>query len=137
MPANTRGIRILYKALAQGQPVAMLPDQEPQAGTGLFAPFFGVQAYSMVFLARLATKSGAPIVYAWCERLPWGRGYHLHFRAAPEATRADKIEDAVTATNLGVENCVRECPAQYQWSYRRFRTRPEGEASFYKVKTPG
>ena len=134
VPANARGIRILYKALEQGLPVAMLPDQEPQAGTGIFAPFFGVPAYSMVFLARLAAKSGAPIVFVWCERLSWGRGYRIHFRKAPEATRSDNIEEAVAATNLAVEDCVRECPAQYQWSYRRFRTRPEGEASFYTAK---
>jgi KDO2-lipid IV(A) lauroyltransferase len=132
LPANARGIRILYKTLEQNQPVAMLPDQEPQAGTGIFAPFFGVPAYSMVFLARLAAKSCAPIVFVWCERLSWGRGYRLHFRATPEAARSDRIDEAVTATNLAVEQCVRECPEQYQWSYRRFRTRPEGEASFYK-----
>jgi KDO2-lipid IV(A) lauroyltransferase len=135
VPANAGGIRILYKTLEQGQPVAMLPDQEPQAGTGIFAPFFGVPAYSMVFLARLAAKSGAPIVFVWCERLSWGRGYRLHFRTAPEATRADNIDAAVAATNLAVEHCVRECPSQYQWSYRRFRERPGGEASLYKTKT--
>lgn len=134
VPANARGIRILYKTLDQGRPAAMLPDQEPQAGTGIFAPFFGIPAYSMVFLARLSAKSGAPIVFVWCERLSWGRGYRVHFRKAPEATRSDHIEEAVAATNLAVENCVRERPAQYQWSYRRFRTRPEGEASFYTAK---
>jgi len=137
VPANARGIRILYRTLEQGRPVAMLPDQEPQAGTGIFAPFFGIPAYSMVFLARLAAKSGAPIVFVWCERLSWGRGYRLHFRAAPEATRSDNIEEAVAATNQAVENCVRECPAQYQWSYRRFRTRPGGAASVYKTKAQG
>jgi len=137
VPANARGIRILYRTLEQGHPVAMLPDQEPQAGTGIFAPFFGVPAYSMVFLARLSAKSGAPIVFVWCERLSRGRGYRLHFRAAPEATRSGNLEEAVAATNLAVENCVRECPAQYQWSYRRFRTRPGGAASAYKTKAPG
>ncbi|MGB5718252.1 MAG: hypothetical protein WBN81_14325, partial [Gammaproteobacteria bacterium] len=46
------------------------------------------------------------------------------------------IHTAVTATNQAVEDCVRECPEQYQWSYRRFKTRPEGEAAFYKKKRP-
>lgn len=132
--ANARGIRVLYKTLEQGQPVAMLPDQEPQGGTGIFAPFFGVPAYSMVFLARLAAKSGATVVFVWCERLSWGRGYRLHFRATPEAIHSNRLDEAVAATNQTVENCVRECPAQYQWSYRRFRTRPEGEASLYDTK---
>jgi len=129
--ANIRGIRLLYQTLERGNVVGVLPDQEPRAGTGIFAPFFGIPAYSMVFLGRLAAKTGAPVIFSWCERLPMGRGYRLHFRKAPAAIHSSNLDEAVAATNLAVEQCVRECPAQYQWSYRRFRTRPDGEASLY------
>jgi Kdo2-lipid IVA lauroyltransferase/acyltransferase len=129
--ATTQGIRTLYKTLQQGHAIAMLPDQEPQVGAGTFAPFFGVSAYSMVLLARMAAKSGAPVIFACCERLPWGSGYQLYFRSAPDITNPANISAAIDATNKAVEDCVRECPAQYQWSYRRFRTRPAGEAPFY------
>ena len=129
--ATTQGIRTLYQTLQQGHAVAMLPDQEPQAGAGIFAPFFGIPAYSMVLLARLATRSDAPVIFVWCERLSWGRGYQLHFRAMPDITNPANIAAAVNATNKAIEDCVRECPAQYQWSYRRFRTRPAGEEPFY------
>jgi len=132
VPANASGIRKLYVTLERGGAVAMLPDQEPQRGTGVFAPFFGIPAYSMVFLGRLAAKTGAPVIFTWCERLPLGRGYRLHFRQPPVTIQSGNIADAVAATNLAVEQCVQECPAQYQWSYRRFRTRPNGEVSFYK-----
>ncbi len=126
VPANARGIRILYKTLKQGDAVGMLPDQEPLGGTGVFAPFFGIPAYSMVFLGRLAAKSGAPIIFTWCERLSWGRGYHLHFRQAPASACSADTQQATSANNLVVEEIVRTNPAQYQWSYRRFRRRPEG-----------
>lgn len=129
--ATAQGIRNLYKNLAQGQAVAMLPDQEPHAGAGIFAPFFGIPAYSMVLLARLAAKSGTPVIFVWCERLSWGRGYRLHFRETPDVIHSGNIKDAVNATNKAIENCIRECPEQYQWSYQRFRTRPAGEASCY------
>jgi KDO2-lipid IV(A) lauroyltransferase len=132
IPANTRGIRTLYMTLEKGGAIAMLPDQEPQGGTGVFAPFFGIPAYSMVLLGRLAAKTGAPVIFTWCERLPFGGGYRLHFHEAPVAIKSKDITEAVNATNLTVEQCVRKCPEQYQWSYRRFRTRPEGEPSFYK-----
>jgi len=131
IPTTGHGIRTLYKTLAQGNAVAMLPDQEPHAGNGIFAPFFGVPAFSMVLLARLAAKSGTPVIIVWCERLSWGRGYRLHFRAAPGITNPADINAAVNATNKAVEDCVRECPTQYQWSYRRFRIRPAGEEPFY------
>lgn len=136
VPATAKGVRTLYKALEQGGVVAMLPDQEPKAGTGIFAPFFGIPAYSMVFLAKLAARADTPIIFAWCERLSWGRGYHLHFRAMPDAVPSGDIHIAVAAINQAAEDCVRECPEQYQWSYRRFKTRPEGETSFYKKKRP-
>ena len=134
VPATGKGIRAIYKALDQGGVVAMLPDQEPQAGAGIFAPFFGVSAYTMVFLARLAARTDTPVIFSWCERLSWGRGYHLHFRAMPASEQPANLETAVAAINQAVEMCVRECPEQYQWSYRRFKTRPEGEASFYKKR---
>jgi len=132
VPANARGVRTLYVTLERGGAVAMLPDQEPKRGTGMFAPFFGIPAYSMVFLGRLAEKTGAPVIFTWCERLPLGRGYRLHFHQSPAAIHSGDIAEAVAATNLAVEQCVSECPEQYQWSYRRFRTRPDGERSFYK-----
>jgi len=135
VPANARGLRTLFKTLEEGGTVAMLPDQEPKAGTGVFAPFFGVAALSMVFLSRLTAKNGVPIVFVWCERLSWGRGYHLHFRETPELAYAQELEASVSGINLAVENCIRECPAQYQWGYRRFHTRPEGEPSLYQSGT--
>ena len=52
----------------------------------------------------------------------------------PERVHSDNIHTAVTAINQAVEDCVRECPEQYQWSYRRFKTRPDSEPSFYKKK---
>jgi Kdo2-lipid IVA lauroyltransferase/acyltransferase len=131
VPANARGLRTLFKTLEEGGTVAMLPDQEPKAGSGVFAPFFGIPAFSMVLLSRLVAKSGAPVVFVWCERLSWGRGYHLHFRHPPEMAYARDPAVSVTGINQAVENCIRECPAQYQWGYRRFRTRPDGESPLY------
>lgn len=131
VPATSSGIRALYSALRKGGAVAMLPDQEPQAGTGIFSPFFDVPAYSMVFLSRLAAKTGAPLVFAWCERLSFGRGYILHFRPAPQDVYAIDTETSVAAINRAVENCIMECPEQYQWGYRRFKTRPTGEPALY------
>ncbi|MBT8121083.1 MAG: bacitracin ABC transporter permease, partial [Gammaproteobacteria bacterium] len=58
-------------------------------------------------------------------------GYRLHFRPALDATYTDDLDTSVAAINLAVEDMIRECPAQYQWSYRRFRTRPEGDAPLY------
>jgi KDO2-lipid IV(A) lauroyltransferase len=131
VPATACGIRALRRAAGQGGTVAMLPDQEPRSGSGRFAPFFGIPAYSMTLLVRLSLSTGAPIVFTYCERLPWGRGYRLHFRAAPQEIYSPDTTAAVTAMNRAVEDLIRECPAQYQWNYRRFARRPGGERSMY------
>ncbi len=122
---DAAGIRALYRALKRGEAVGVLPDQEPSAGGGLFAPFFGVSAYTMVLLARLAQGSQAPVFFAYAERLPRGAGYHLRFSPAPDDFHALPLAQAVAMTNALVERCVRALPEQYQWSYKRFRTRPQ------------
>ncbi|MEK1843176.1 MAG: lipid A biosynthesis lauroyl acyltransferase, partial [Pseudomonas sp.] len=33
--------------------------------------------------------------------------------------------------NQWVESALRECPEQYLWAHRRFKTRPPGEAKLY------
>ena len=130
MPSDAGGVRSLYQTLREGGVVAILPDQEPGAGGGVFAPFFGIEAQTMLLLSRLARKTGAAVFFGYCERLPGGR-YRMRFHAAgPDIADSDP-RTAATALNRGVEACVRECPAQYAWSYRRFRTRPPGEPPLY------
>lgn len=130
-PTSAKGVRSLYETLARGGVVGMLPDQDPGQGGGVFAPFFGVSANSMVLLGRLARKTGAAVFFGFCERLPGTRGYRFHFLPAPEGIDDPDPQVAATAMNRGVEACVRALPEQYQWSYRRFRSRPAGEARIY------
>ncbi len=128
---DARGIRRLYQALAAGAVIGILPDQDPGDDGGVFAPFFGVPANSMVLLGRLARKTGAAVFFGFCERLPGTQGYRFHFLPAPDGIADPDPAVAAAAMNRGVEACVRRCPEQYQWSYRRFRTRPSGAAKIY------
>jgi len=127
---DAKGVRRIYEALAQGGVVGILPDQDPGRG-GVFAPFFGIQANSMVLLGRLARKTGAAVFFGFCERLPGATGYRVHFFPAPEGIDAADPVIAASAMNLAIERCVRTCPEQYQWGYRRFRTRPPGQPRIY------
>jgi KDO2-lipid IV(A) lauroyltransferase len=131
VPSDRSGMRRLLEALRQGGSVGVLPDQDPPAGSGVFAPFFGIVAHSPTFASRLARRTGATILYVYAERLSWGRGFVLHIDAAPFGVAdADEVR-AVTALNAGVEACVRRLPAQYYWAYMRYRRRPAGEPPFY------
>lgn len=132
VPTDHSGVRALYQALRRGQVAGILPDQVPSdASSGIFAPFFGIPAYTMVLVYRLARKSGASVIFTYAERLPQEQGFHLHFLPAPADIAAENLEVAVAALNQGVETCVQGCPTQYQWSYKRFKRRPEGKPSVY------
>jgi KDO2-lipid IV(A) lauroyltransferase len=118
--AEGAGVRTLYKRLAAGGAVGILPDQKPRAGEGEFAPFFGRDALTMVLLPRLAVRTGATVLFAFAERLPRGAGFRIHLLPAPEGLDDADPRRACTALNRGVEACVQVAFAQYQWHYRRW-----------------
>lgn len=135
--AEGPGIRQLFKRLRAGGVVGILPDQQPKAGEGEFAPFFGVQALSMTLVGRLAERSGAPVLFAWCERIGDGPTFALRFEHAPEGIDAADPQVAVTALNAGVEAIARRDPAQYQWTYKRYSRRPPGSGEYNPYRDVG
>ena len=127
-PANIRGVRTLYKALARGETIGLLPDQAPGKGEGVWADFFGRPAYTMTLVRRLQQASGAAVIMVFARRLPAGRGYHLRYELLPEQDLDE------TALNRAVEAQVRRCPEQYLWSYNRYKTPAGAEPPPAKAK---
>ncbi|TPG11406.1 lipid A biosynthesis acyltransferase [Rhodanobacter glycinis] len=118
--ADGAGVRTLYKRLAAGGTVGILPDQKPRAGEGQVAPFFGREALTMVLLPRLAARTGATVLFAFAERLPRGAGYRIQLLSAPQGIDDANLELACAALNRGVQDCVELAFAQYQWQYKRY-----------------
>ncbi|MDQ2971796.1 MAG: lipid A biosynthesis acyltransferase [Rhodanobacteraceae bacterium] len=123
--ADGAGVRALYKRLNAGGVVGILPDQQPKRGEGQFAPFFGMEAHTMVLLPRMAQRTGATVLFAFAERLPDGEGFRIHLRNAPQGIADANLRAACTALNLGVQECVETAFAQYQWTYKRWAERPD------------
>ncbi|MGV8923045.1 MAG: lauroyl acyltransferase [Thermomonas sp.] len=126
--AEASGVRTLLKRLQKGGVVGILPDQQPKVGDGEFAPFFEVQALTMTLLGRLAARSGARVLVAWCERLPGTSPprFAMHVQEAPEAIADADPRQSVAALNNMVEAISRRDLAQYQWTYKRYTLRPSG-----------
>ena len=124
-PTTTGGVRMILKSLKQGRVVGMLPDQVPGEGQGVWAPFFGRPAYTMTLALRLARQSGAPMLVALGDRLPWGRGYVIHVHALHlPLDQGDTV--AAAALNAAMEDLIRQRPGMYLWSYARYKQpRPE------------
>ena len=121
--AEAAGIRQLFKRLRDGGVVGILPDQQPKKGDGEFADFFGKPAYTMTLLSRLAERSGAAVLFAYCERIG-ELEFALRIEPAPAAIAADDTMVAVAALNAAVEGIARRDPAQYQWTYKRYTLQP-------------
>ena len=115
--ADLKGVRILLRAIKNGEAIGILPDQAPGVGEGEWAQFFGRPAYTMTLTGRLAA-SGAQVILAFAERLPRGAGYHLHLEAMPAPLAAEPPERTL---NRALEGLIRQCPAQYLWGYNRYK----------------
>jgi KDO2-lipid IV(A) lauroyltransferase len=126
--------RDVLRAFQRGEAVGILSDQNVLAGEGVFVDFFGRLASTTTGPARLARKTGVPIVLGlviWDEKL--GK-YRLRFDPVEWIKRADPEEEirANTAnfTRL-IEEYVRHYPEQWLWVHRRWKTRPPGEPPLY------
>ena len=131
VPTDAKGVRGLLSALRKSELVGILPDQDPGRAGGEFAPFFGVQANTTTLTSKLAQKTNADVVACFAKRLPAAKGYALYFAPANKTINDKNMADSLKALNQEVEKLILKCPEQYQWSYKRFKTRPEGEAKFY------
>lgn len=119
-PTTTQGLRRLRRALGSGSAVLLLPDQVPPPSAGVDAPFFGSPARTMTFAHQLVRRSRARVVFGWIERT--AKGFAAHFRPASDGIYAADAHTSAAAMNADIESIVRRDPAQYQWSYKRFKT---------------
>ena len=122
-PANLSGVRTLFKVLKKNGSIGLLPDQVPQHGEGVWANFFGKPAYTMTLSAKLHQMTGAPILLTYAERLSQGQGYVIRF-VPFEQTLGGAPEEQAGAINAAMEQLIARCPAQYFWSYNRYKTPP-------------
>ncbi|MBL8289245.1 MAG: lysophospholipid acyltransferase family protein [Rubrivivax sp.] len=129
-PATLGGVRQLLRALRKGESVGLLPDQVPPEGMGVWAPFFGRDAYTMTLAGKLARQTGCAMLAIWGRRLPRGAGWHVEVMPMPAplpaaaALPADEAEaqrvDAC-AINRSMELLIARAPSQYLWGYHRYK----------------
>lgn len=122
--ADMSGVRLMLKTLKDGGSIIVLPDQVPSGGDGVWAPFFGKPAYTMTLVPRLALSTEATVLLFYCERLPAGRGFRLCISPLRGEFTNNKAHDAAIV-NANVEDLILAIPAQYLWSYRRYKA-PSG-----------
>ncbi|MDG9666471.1 lysophospholipid acyltransferase family protein [Hahella sp. CR1] len=131
VPANKRGVMRLFHILREQGVIGILPDQEPELSGGVFAPFFGIPANTIKLVSKLIERTDAKVLCVYAKRLPEGEGFVMTVRSVAADIYSEDLETSAAALNATVEVCVRETPEQYQWEYKRFKRRPDGERHFY------
>lgn len=125
----------MIRALKAGGPLWYAPDHDygPHKSS-VFAPFFAVQeANTVSATSTLARLGNSCVIPAFLKRLPGLQGYELIFYPKMEDFPSNDLAADAQKTNQQIEKMVSECDEQYMWLHRRFKTRPQGEASLYKT----
>ncbi|SSC11179.1 lipid A biosynthesis acyltransferase [thiotrophic endosymbiont of Bathymodiolus puteoserpentis (Logatchev)] len=121
--------RTLITTLKSGLPIWYAPDQDLGAKHSTFAPFFGVQTATINATAKLAKIDNTVVIPLSFSRNK--SGYELEFyRALSDYPSSDALQNATTNNQI-LQIQILKAPEQYLWIHRRFKTRPEGKASFY------
>ena len=119
VPTNLNGVRQMTRALSKGEAIAILPDQVPSGGDGIWAPFFGKPAYTTTLPIRLANRHNTPAVMFTAKRRALGKGWII------DAKRLDAFSEdansAVKELNAAIEAAILVAPEQFIWSYNRYK----------------
>lgn len=124
-------MRSIVRRLREGRVVWYSPDQDHGIKHSVFAPFFGIPTATVTATAKLMRMGKAKPVFVSHRRDNATNQYTITFsRPEQEFPTGEDVADA-TIINQMIEQAIRLQPDQYMWVHRRFKTRPEGDQSFY------
>lgn len=124
-------VRQLLRVLENNQAIWYAYDIDAGRKNSVFAPFFGIPTASMTALSRMITLSDATIIPVHYARREGKLFYDVVLSPPLQSfPTGDFVQDA-TLLNHVIEKNVRANPDQYIWQYKRFKTRPPGDARFY------
>ena len=129
--SRKQGVKPIMRALREGLPYFMLPDMDFGDKDAPFVPFFGVPAATLTAPGRIAAATGAQVIPVVATYLPDYQGWSVKFYPAFVDYPGDDTIEAARRMNAFIEERVREAPAEYFWTHKRFKTRPAGEVSLY------
>ena len=126
-----RAARVLMRSLAENGVVMLLVDQAVQPKEGVLVPFLGRPAWTTPAPARMALRTGATIVFAFCNAA--GLRHQLEFT---EAIRADLLSgderdpvNLTTRINEVISARIAARPEHWLWMHDRWKGTGESEAT--------
>jgi lauroyl-Kdo2-lipid IVA myristoyltransferase len=129
---NDQSMVPLIKAVRDGYWMFYLPDEDRGSSQSVFVPFFGEPKLTTATIGRLAKTCRAPVLPVICRYRPETRRFELAFAPALHGPPSDDVRVDARRINQAFEDLLAPDPAQYLWTQKIFRRRPEGVPSLYK-----
>jgi KDO2-lipid IV(A) lauroyltransferase len=119
-----QSLRPVLEALKRNASVAIICDQN---AADVFVPFFGQQTGTVDGPAKIALRTGAPMLFFMGVRDGGGK-YHIECNGyyRPESTgdtRSD-LEKTMAEVNRNLEEMIRRHPEQWLWFHDRWKSSP-------------
>jgi KDO2-lipid IV(A) lauroyltransferase len=118
VPTTRHGVAQLLRALKAGEIVGILPDNVASGGDGVWVNFFGKKVFATTLAAKFILYPGTTTFFACTKRVR--EGFVIDYY--PYTPKTDEVSVVVQDLYTMLESMVLEVPAQYYWSYDRFRT---------------
>jgi KDO2-lipid IV(A) lauroyltransferase len=116
--------RAVLQCLKKNQIVALLPDQN---AADVFVPFLGQPTGTVHGPGILHLRTGAPLLFSWCIRMPDGR-FHITFEppeiVTPTGDQAADVVRVMALVNARLEAQIRQHPTQWLWLHNRWKSSP-------------
>jgi KDO2-lipid IV(A) lauroyltransferase len=126
-----RAARALMRGLAENAVVVLLPDQAVQPREGVLVPFMGRKAWTTDAPAKLALRSGATIVFAFC--IPDRTRHRLEFEGpivVDELNESERNPVALTERiNDVISRRIAARPELWLWMHDRWKGTGESSQS--------
>lgn len=127
-------LREVLSRLKNGECVWYGSDQDfGNNAKSVFAPFYGVSAYTLPYYAKIAQKTGAAVIPVAGFRDEASGQFIVRYLPEIKVEGLSEAQ-AATAMNQNIEKLLCGYEDQYYWVHRRFKTRPNDEATVYPPK---
>ena len=127
--------RSMLTTLRTGGVLGLAVDINVVRDKGIFVDFFGVPASTTFMAAKLALRTGSPIVPVFA---PWDDlrcrfviSFDAPLTIVPSGDEKEDIRQLTSSFTKIIEERVRRHPDQWLWIHKRWRTRAVGEKNFY------
>ena len=127
------GFKAIVSTLRQGDLLYLLPDMNFRLEESIFVPFYSEPAATVTTLPRLSRLGQVPVVPV-TTRLT-ASGYEVQVHPAWTDYPTDDLQADTTMMNQRLQTWIDTMPTQYYWVHKRFKSRPNDEASLYPPGT--